>query len=331
MSEKESSAAPLHHVVRREAYGEIAPLVEGNLRHRNPGLTCASISGCRSPVNLSIIDNQMDGRVLVWYSVAAPHGARKVWCMFSQLGSLSPVEWIIAVIAMILVGVSRTGFRGSAFVAVPIFAVAFGHRLSTSVVLLMYITADLVAIQKFSRTVVWKIVAQLAPWAAIGVLAGTVFGMYVDDRFFGKVIAGIVMLGLIISVVRELRNNPVGLHDRKWLAAPLGIAGGFSSMIGNAAGPMMTMYMLALGLDKQKFLGTVAWFFFLMNVFKLPLHIFVWKTISGPSLMVNVVAIVPILIGTVIGGWLSARVSERAFRIVSFVLAAAGAVRLVVM
>ena len=89
----------------------------------------------------------MDGDDAVWYSIAAPHGARKVWCMFSQLQSLSPAEWIIAVIAMILVGVSRTGFRGSAFVAVPIFAVAFGPRLSTSVVLLMYITADLVAIQ----------------------------------------------------------------------------------------------------------------------------------------------------------------------------------------
>ena len=93
-----------------------------------------------------------------------------------------------------------------------------------------------------------------------------------------------------------------------------GLLGGFSSMIGNAAGSIMALYLLSMNLPKNNFIGTQAWFFFIINLFKLPFHIFVWKTVTLQSLSVNVIMIPAILLGVFLGIKIVKILNEKIYR-----------------
>jgi uncharacterized membrane protein YfcA len=99
-------------------------------------------------------------------------------------------------------------------------------------------------------------------------------------------------------------------------------------MVGNAAGPITTLYLLSMGLSKNQFIGTGAWFFFVVNVLKVPLHIIFWETISVETLAVNAFAIPIIVAGGFLGLWLVRYIKERPYRIFILVITAVMSVRL---
>jgi uncharacterized membrane protein YfcA len=95
----------------------------------------------------------------------------------------------------------------------------------------------------------------------------------------------------------------------------LGVLGGFGSMVGNAAGPIFAVYLLAMRLPKNTYIGTGAWFYLIINVIKLPFHIWVWKTITAESLLLDAIAIPAILLGAWLGIRIIKRFSEGFYRI----------------
>ena len=96
-------------------------------------------------------------------------------------------------------------------------------------------------------------------------------------------------------------------------------------MIGNSAGPIMSIYFLAMGLEKNRFIGTGAWFFLMVNLFKLPFHIFIWETIDKKTFLFDLALIPAIVLGAFMGGWIGKKIPDKPYRvivIVSVVLAA---------
>jgi uncharacterized membrane protein YfcA len=115
------------------------------------------------------------------------------------------------------------------------------------------------------------------------------------------------------------------IPDNWWFAGILGLTGGFTTMIGNAAGPVMSLYLLSMHLPKNKFIGTAAWFFLIINVLKIPFHVFSWHTITPQTLMVDTAGIPAILLGVYIGIKTVKLIPEKIYRyfiILSTVLAA---------
>ena len=87
-------------------------------------------------------------------------------------------------------------------------------------------------------------------------------------------------------------------------------------MIGNAAGPVMALYLLSMRLPKNSYIGTGAWFFFIVNVSKVPLHIWSWHTISLSTFTLDVLMIPAIAAGAFLGIWLVRLLPEKVFRII---------------
>jgi len=85
-------------------------------------------------------------------------------------------------------------------------------------------------------------------------------------------------------------------------------------MVGNLAGPVMALYLLAMRFPKKEFIGTAAWFFMAINLIKVPFHVFVWETVSFESVMLNMIFLPAVLLG----GWLGIKIvtilSEQLFR-----------------
>jgi uncharacterized protein len=255
---------------------------------------------------------------------------------------LTVQQWVVLAAGSVVLGLSRTGIRGASFLVIPVFAALFGGRASSGIVLVLLLLGDLVAITRYRGEVTWKQVRVLLPWAVMGVVLGTVIGGIIPDRVFIRVLAVIILFSAVLMWTRESgfqsspirRRFPLGQVPpvlRTVLSRVLGVLAGFTSMIGNAAGPLMTLYFLARGLNKERFVGTAAWFFFFVNLIKVPFHIFVWHTITGHTLILGMVLTPAILAGAFLGMGLTRVLSERYFRWMMLLLVTVASVRLLVL
>lgn len=228
---------------------------------------------------------------------------------------LNLYEWFLVILCGMLVGMSKTGLSGAGLFVVPVFAGIFGGKPSVGLVLPMLIIADFFAVKYYNRHAEWKYVLKLLPWAFAGIIIALIVGENIDDRHFQILIVVVVLIGIALMVFQDVRRKKVTIPDYWWFAALLGISGGFATMIGNAAGPIMSLYLLSMRLPKNIYIGTGAWFFFIVNLSKLPLHVFFWETITWESLKFNVLMIIPIILGAVSGFYLVKLIPEKSYRI----------------
>jgi uncharacterized membrane protein YfcA len=211
------------------------------------------------------------------------------------------------------VGMSKTGVHGAGMISVPLLAYIFGGRASSGILLPMLLIADVMGVKYYHQHASWKHLKILFPWAALGVITGTVVGNFINDEIFKSVMAAIIVVSVIIMIWLE-RGGKKEIPDYHWFAISMGIAGGFTSMVGNLAGAVMAVYLLAMRLPKNVYIGTTAWFFMITNWFKVPFHIFVWKTISLNIFLLDLTCLIAIGMGAYAGIWLVEKIPERTYR-----------------
>ncbi|NOQ92190.1 MAG: TSUP family transporter [Flavobacteriaceae bacterium] len=209
-------------------------------------------------------------------------------------------KWLSVFVAIFLLGLAKSGIRGIGIIIVIILAFVFGEKASTGVLLPLLISADIFAVIYYNKHAQWNFIKKLMPWMMIGVLIGVWLGNFISENVFKKLMAVIIIGSVIIMFYFENRKS-INLPNNIWFSGSSGLLAGFSTMIGNLAGPISNIYFLAMRLPKNEFIGTGAWLFFLINVFKLPFHIFVWKTITKESLVLNSVMIPAIVVGFYLG------------------------------
>ena len=238
---------------------------------------------------------------------------------FFQSYDLSTLQWVLLALSGLLIGMAKTGLSGFGMMVVPILANAFGGRPSVGLLLPILIFADVFAVSWYNRHADWKHVLRLLPWAFVGILVGTLVGKSISDQSFNRLLAVLVIGGIGILIWRDLRSDKLRIPKSRGFAAGLGLLGGFSTMIGNAAGPVMALYLLSMRLPKNVFIGTGAWFFFIVNLSKVPLHVWSWKTITLESFLLDVLLIPAIAAGAFLGIWLVRLLPERIYRIIVIV------------
>lgn len=241
---------------------------------------------------------------------------------------LEPVQWLILASAAISMGVSKTGIPGLSILAIMMVALVIPAKQSTGLILPMLIAGDICGVAYYRHHASWGHLVRLAPWAVVGVLIGAVALGRLSDAQIRPLIGGIVLVLVIGNL--GLAQRPAwreSLSRSYALAAAIGILAGFTTMVANAAGPIMVIYLLAMGLPKTVFLGTSAWYFFLLNLFKVPfsagLGLITWS-----SLTLNLLLLPGILLGAWLGVRFAKRMPEKTFANVAQVLAAVAAVRL---
>jgi uncharacterized membrane protein YfcA len=233
-----------------------------------------------------------------------------------QSYDLEILQWILLGLCGLLIGMSKTGLSGVGLMVVPLMANAFGGRPSVGLLLPMLIFADILAVTWYHQHAAWKHIIRLIPWALAGIIAATLVGKSISDITFNRLLAIIVLLGIGILIWRDVRRTQLKIPDSRWFAASLGLLGGFSTMIGNAAGPVMAIYLLSMRLPKNSFIGTGAWFFFIVNLSKVPLHIWSWKTITVNSFLLDLLMIPAIAAGAFLGIWLVKLLPEKIYRFI---------------
>lgn len=246
------------------------------------------------------------------------------------LPDFSPAQWALALVAALGIGVSKSGLPGLSLLHVVLFAQLFPGLASTGVVLPMLIAGDVGAVLLFRRHAEWKHVIRTLPPAVAGVAAGWWLMGRLRGTDFNPVIGGIV---LALALVQLLRNWKPGLladvpHTRGF-AWTMGFAAGVTTMLANAAGPVMALYLLAVALPKEAFVGTGAWFFLLINLIKVPFSAQL-GLITADTLAFNA-ALVPVIVaGLFLGRAVVARLPQKWFDLLVLAFALLAAARLLV-
>ena len=236
-----------------------------------------------------------------------------------QSYELTSAQWIILALSGLLIGMSKTGISGVGLMVVPLLANAFGGRPSVGLLLPILILADIFAVSWYNRHAQWKHIFRLIPWAFAGIIVATIVGKSISDQTFNRLLAVLVIGGIGVLVWQDIRSGKLKIPQSGWFAGGMGLLGGFSTMIGNAAGPVMALYLLSMRLPKNIYIGTGAWFFFIVNLSKVPLHIWSWKTITMNSFLLDLLMIPAIAVGAFLGICLVRLLPEKYYRMLVIV------------
>ena len=171
-----------------------------------------------------------------------------------ELFEQGSIEWLYVMICPGLIGMAKAGLSALAMPVIPILAGIFGARLSTGILLPMLSMGDVFAVKYYHRYAKWRYILRLLPWAVLGIALGVVAGGLVNDAQFRNILAVIILVGLAIMIIREFQSGASRIFDRWWLSALIGVAVGFTSMVANAAGTLMAIYLLSKKLSKKSYI-----------------------------------------------------------------------------
>jgi uncharacterized membrane protein YfcA len=227
---------------------------------------------------------------------------------------LLPWQWAAWIALGLCIGLSKAGFTGITTVIVPVIALIFGAKESTGLTLPLLCFADVLAVIYYNRHTEWKYILKLLPWTLAGFVLALLVDRMVPVQAFKYLMGGSILAGLVVMIWNDLRGKDKKPPSSRWFSALFGIAGGFSTTIGNIAGPIMSVFLLSMQLPKNSFVGTSAWFFLIVNYLKLPIQIFFWKNITQQALIFDLTLIPAILIGGIAGVFLVKKISEPVYR-----------------
>jgi len=227
-------------------------------------------------------------------------------------------EFAALAIAACLVGFSKTAVSGANTVSLAVFAAVLPARASTGVLLPILIAGDVLAVLTYRRHAHWPTLWRLFPAVAAGVVVGTLFLPWADDQAVRMSIGAILLLMAGVTVWRrrgaEREEEPEAVTGRagRIKARSYGVLGGFTTMVANAGGPVMSMYLLSAGFRKLGFLGTSAFFFLIVNASKVPFSAGLGLIDAG-SLLLDAVLVLFVVPGALIGRWAVERIDQRLF------------------
>ncbi|MFF8731293.1 sulfite exporter TauE/SafE family protein [Streptomyces sp. NPDC015171] len=251
--------------------------------------------------------------------------------------------WGFAALALaaLLVGFSKTAVSGANTVSLAVFAAVLPARASTGVLLPVLIAGDVLAVLTYRRHAHWPTLWRLFPAVAAGVVLGTLFLVWADDGIVRTSIGAILLLMAGVTLWRrrtaetprepgaETNGEPEAVTTRagRAKARSYGVLGGFTTMVANAGGPVMSLYLLSAGFRKLGFLGTSAFFFLIVNISKVPFSAGL-GLIDGRSLLLDAALVVFVVPGALFGKWAVNRINQRLFEQLVIAATVVGGVQL---
>lgn len=237
------------------------------------------------------------------------------------------MPWVVLAASAFAVGIAKTGPPGVGILVVPFLAMVFPAKASVGLLLPILIFADFFAVGYYRRHGKWRHLVKLLPAALAGILVGFVVLLHIDNQTL-KPLIGVIVLVMLGLRFRSIIKDDTQSVPHHWLfSAAMGFAAGATTMMANAAGPVMVLYLLSMRFDKKKFIGTAAWFFFIVNWVKVPFMAQL-DMITLTSLKMDVMVFPAVIAGALTGIWLLKRIPQRLFNVVALLLAAAAAIKL---
>ena len=246
-------------------------------------------------------------------------------------------DYVLGLLAALIVGLAKTAIPGVGLIATPLLALVFDGRSIAGATLPILLLADVFAVRWYRRSARWDLLRPLTPWVAVGFAAGAWFFIVVGagGRALDLTI-GIVILTVVALQAWRMVRRFAPVPRTAGADAFYGVSGGFATFVSNNAGPILNTHLVRLGLDKRELVGTSAWFYFAVNMAKVPIYLALgWWSAGGgfftaTTLRYDLFMAPAVIVGVLGGRRLFEHVPQRFFLVIVMVLAAAGATNLIV-
>ena len=239
------------------------------------------------------------------------------------------LPYVFGALAALLVGLSKTGVPGVSIPAILMMTEAFAgnEKLSVGAILPILLVGDVLAVKYYRQHTQWDRLLGLFPYVLLGMIPGVYVLRNVDHQQF-KLVLGILVIVLMAIEGGRQRFGWSKMPDQWWFVALMGIAAGFGTVVGNAAGPVMGIYLISRGMFKAEFMGTWAWFFMIVNVSKAPLFGSMGM-ITVETLKFDLILVPFVVLGALIGKRLFLLIPQKVFDPLVLALALIAAIRMV--
>ena len=243
---------------------------------------------------------------------------------------MEPVSYLWGGSSALLMGFAKTAVPGAAILAVMLMAVAFppqDAQLSVGALLPVLLVGDVLAVAWYRRHARWDRLLKLLPYVAAGMVPGAIV-LYLATGGQLRLLLGVLVLVLLALEVCRRKFGWERLSGRWWFVAVMGVLAGFGTTVGNAAGPVMSIYLISQGVLKEEFVGTAAWFFLIVNLTKLPIYVASGGMITPVTLHFDLWVAPLAALGAFFGVYVLSRIPQKLFDLLALALAGAAAVHL---
>lgn len=240
---------------------------------------------------------------------------------------ITVTSWILGLTAALLLGFSKTALPGLVILIVPMLAAVFPAKLSVGALVPMLLLGDIFAIVRYRRYTQWRKLLRLLPFVFIGMVPARFVLASIPDQPF-KLVLGMLVLLLVLMELAHRRYKWERMPQSPVFAATMGILAGFATTIGNVGGPVISVYLLSMGLDKEEFMGTGAWFYLIVNATKIPIYAQLGM-ITAETLRFDVISAPLIIIGVLLGIIALPKIPQKVFSGLILVLASIAALALI--
>jgi len=230
---------------------------------------------------------------------------------------LASWQWLLGIFSAFMIGVAKTGAPGVGTMIAPLMVLTVGDaRLAAAWTLPVLSTADVFAVLYWRRHAEARQLFSLIPWVLVGI-AGGALALRLNELIIRRII-GVIIVGMLLVYLWR-RFRPTGEVEGN--PAFYGVCAGFATTLANASGPVMNLYLLTKKLPKEKFVATGAWFFFVVNLLKVPVYAS-YDLFSWASLLFDLLMVPAVLAGALAGRWLIGHMPQHVFEVLVIALTA---------
>ncbi|MEO0918174.1 MAG: sulfite exporter TauE/SafE family protein [Pseudomonadota bacterium] len=220
--------------------------------------------------------------------------------------------YIVAIVAILLTGVSKSGFGGGLGVmAVPLMSLFVTPQYAAAVMMPILLAMDLLIVWRYRTTWDRRIIFSLLPAALVGLVLGSLTFQYMDANTV-RFLVGLLAAFFVLQVLISRHADPSNGQTPQPAVFALGALSGFSSFIAHAGGPPVKGYLLRQRLEKSWFVGTNTVFFFTLNLLKTMAY-GAFGTLSISSLQISALLSPMLLLGVFLGFRLHTLVNQAVF------------------
>jgi uncharacterized membrane protein YfcA len=236
---------------------------------------------------------------------------------------------VVVATCVLMYGFSKTAMPVAGVLASPVLAATLGATTAAGFIIPLLLVGDLFALARYRQHANWRLIGRVVPGVLMGLAITALLFRFVDVTTLGRVVGLLILASVVLEVWRRRRPREEGERPHRAAVAFFGTLAGMTTMAANAGGTAMTLYLLNMRVSMLAFMGTFAWFFFILNAIKVPVLVGL-GLLNGETLLAGVWFLPVIVLGALIGYAVFDRINERVFTAVALAVSAVASVWLIV-